>query len=123
VYFPELLAPLLRSLIQLTSSPPAPEVIISYKIRSLAKETPFWCAFGLWFEYSPVHERKKHGWIRFGAELDLFVFCAKRRSESYLWTVPEDNVALLAGSGAWGTEERKCDDTFELLLLMGMNDP
>ncbi|THU84188.1 hypothetical protein K435DRAFT_971296 [Dendrothele bispora CBS 962.96] len=67
VYFPELLAPLLRTLIQLSSSPfvpptptdsnphyQDPQMIISYKIRSLSKETPFWSAFGLWFSFEPV---------------------------------------------------------------------
>ncbi|THU75270.1 hypothetical protein K435DRAFT_881209, partial [Dendrothele bispora CBS 962.96] len=30
------------------------QIIISYKIRSLSKETPFWSAFGLWFSFEPV---------------------------------------------------------------------
>ncbi|KAJ3491795.1 hypothetical protein NLI96_g469 [Meripilus lineatus] len=65
VYFPELLAPLLRSLLHLTSPPfttgttNPPTVIISYKIRSLAKETAFWSTFGLWFTFEPVLERQR----------------------------------------------------------------
>jgi len=77
VYFPELLAPLLRTLLHLTSppfisppksSPPPspclpttnpPKIVISYKIRSLLKETPFWSAFGLWFSFVPVLRRRK----------------------------------------------------------------
>ena len=61
IYFPHLLAPLLRSLIHLTSLPPSspqPSIIISYRIRSLPKETPFWSAFGLWFSYEPVLYRR-----------------------------------------------------------------
>ncbi|GJE94592.1 methyltransferase-domain-containing protein [Phanerochaete sordida] len=66
IYFPELLAPLLRSLLHLTSPPFVtrshtadwPSVVISYKIRSLLKEAPFWSAFGLWFSYEPVLYRR-----------------------------------------------------------------
>lgn len=60
VYFPELFGPLLRTLIHLTSlscigsSEPLTKIIISYEIRSLSKETPFWTAFGLWFSFHPV---------------------------------------------------------------------
>ena len=63
VYFPELLAPLLRTLLELSSPPFVsrstdpqrwPKIIISYKTRSLSKETPFWSTFGLWFSFSPV---------------------------------------------------------------------
>jgi protein N-lysine methyltransferase METTL21D len=77
VYFPELLAPLLRTLLYVTaSSSPAsfssrgapspvypssaPTIIIAYKIRSLAKETPFWQAFGLWFKFYPVLVKRPH---------------------------------------------------------------
>ncbi|KAF9779000.1 putative methyltransferase-domain-containing protein [Thelephora terrestris] len=61
VYFPHLLAPLLRTLIHLTSAPPSssqPSIIISYRIRSLPKELLFWSAFGLWFSYGPVLYRR-----------------------------------------------------------------
>ncbi|VDC07859.1 unnamed protein product [Peniophora sp. CBMAI 1063] len=70
VYFPELLAPLLRSLLELTSSSPSPLITISYKIRSLAKETAFWNAFGLWFTFEPVFVRGEAGWTRFGEDAD-----------------------------------------------------
>jgi hypothetical protein len=131
VYFPELLAPLLRSLLHLTTpaSPTAlTQVVISYKIRSLSKETAFWSAFGLWFTFVPVLVRSKHSegsrWERFGAGGDgeVFVFVAQRQPESFSWTVPEDDVALLEGVGARGTQERKGDDAFELLLLMNVDD-
>ncbi|KAL4249709.1 hypothetical protein ABKN59_006128 [Abortiporus biennis] len=69
VYFPELLAPLLRTLLHLTSPPfqshnrniniNTTQIIISYKIRSLAKESTFWSAFGLWFDFEPVFERER----------------------------------------------------------------
>lgn len=124
-------------------------MVISYKIRSLAKETPFWSAFGLWFTFRPVlacqrrppedelssavqhvhYDRVSAGsqtfdtpWSRFRSadDGDLFIFVASRRPESYTWDVPRSDDELLGGVGAWGTPARKSDDTFESLLLMGM---
>ncbi|KAG1841129.1 putative methyltransferase-domain-containing protein [Suillus subalutaceus] len=137
VYFPELLAPLLRTLLHLTSPPSIsifelqPRVIISYKIRSLSKETPFWSAFGLWFSFEPVVVRKIDAnnslseWQRFGSDMggdgDLaFIFVARRRLESLNWTIPSENIDLLGGVGARGTCGKKSDETFETLLLMGL---
>ncbi|KAF8206240.1 putative methyltransferase-domain-containing protein [Mycena galopus ATCC 62051] len=130
VYFPELLAPLLRSLIQLSSPPFTPngdvEVIISYRVRSLAKETPFWSAFGLWFEFGPVLVKKigeeDPSWQRFGASLDdpTFVFVARRRKESLGWQMPPIDADLMHGVMARGTLSPKSDDTFETLLLMSL---
>ncbi|KAI9000444.1 hypothetical protein BD414DRAFT_471585 [Trametes punicea] len=146
IYFPALLAPLLRTLIYLTSPPfvtvddtfPRPAVVIlSYKIRSLAKETPFWSAFGLWFEFTPVLAKsrtcsqeggsdsaEKASWSRFslsdGSD-GTFVLIAQRRPESLQWTVPGDDAALLSGVGARSSDSPKSDDQFEELLLMGMN--
>lgn len=62
VYFPALLAPLLRSLISLTTPTSRtsaavaqpPPVLIAYKIRSFAKEEPFWNALGIWFDVDIV---------------------------------------------------------------------
>ncbi|KAI0663827.1 putative methyltransferase-domain-containing protein [Cubamyces menziesii] len=138
IYFPALLAPLLRSLIHLTSapfvddtSPEPPLVLLSYKMRSLSKETPFWSAFGLWFEFVPVLARRpstKGGenasWSRFSpgdASDETFVLVARRRPESLQWTVPENDSALLSGVGACFSESPKSDDQFERLLLMGMD--
>ncbi|PVF93362.1 hypothetical protein CPB86DRAFT_112893 [Serendipita vermifera] len=65
VYFPHLLAPLLRTLIQLTSpgfisdDSPRASIIISYRVRSLEKETPFWQAFGVWFRFRPVLAKRR----------------------------------------------------------------
>ncbi len=83
VYFPELLPPLLRTLIQLSEPLPgqacraaqATELIISYKVRSLEKEQPFWQALGAWFDFAPVLARRSARgqskdagrWHRFGA--------------------------------------------------------
>lgn len=129
MYFPDLLAPLLRCLIQLTSPPlveasiPAVTVIISYKIRSLAKETQFWSAFGLWFNFEPVLCRSAldsdSPWLPFKTDPDedMWVFVARRRSESLLWKVPLDDTKLLAGYGSLNTFSAKEDDTFEILLL------
>ena len=134
VYFPELAAPLLRTLLHLTAPVPtlpavSSQVILSYKIRSLSKETPFWSAFGLWFIFTPVlvrtrSEDNSSRWERFdsGGDGEVCLFVARRRSESFSWTVPEDDVALLEGVGARGTEERKGDDRFEVLLLMRVDD-
>jgi hypothetical protein len=143
VYFPELLAPLLRTLIQLSSPPFIPtlesgtfehglKIVMSYKIRSLAKEAAFFSAFGLWFAFEPVVARPntKKGetlqspWSRFGTSLDGqdFVFVARRRPESMTWSLPDDDQKLLDGVGAWGTDSRKSDDTFEMLLLMGLDN-
>lgn len=133
VYFPELLAPLLRSCIQLSSPPfvvvPSDvEVVISYKIRSLAKETPFWSAFGLWFEFAPVLVQdttrgELSPWNRFGAALEdpTFVFVARRRERSFNWTVPSSDEDLMRGVTAEGTQSPKGDDTFETLLFMSLD--
>ncbi|KAH9003145.1 putative methyltransferase-domain-containing protein, partial [Lactarius hatsudake] len=122
VYFPELLAPLLRTLLHLTATDP--RVVISYKIRSLAKEMAFWSAFGLWFTFAPVlvRARGSSGWERLGAGGggEVFVFTARRRPESFSWSAPGEDVALLEGVGSWGTEEKKCDDAFELFLLRAL---
>jgi len=133
VYSLELLAPLLRTLIQLSSPPfvspprnPDLQIIMSYKIRSLAKETPFWAAFGLWFSFEPVlfREDANSKWTRLGSELEgpSFVFVARRRTESFGWSVPDDDRDLLAGKGIMdGSDQAKGDDTFENLLFMVLN--
>ncbi|KAL0579587.1 hypothetical protein V5O48_002425 [Marasmius crinis-equi] len=136
VYFPELLAPLLRTLIQLSSASFSSAadnpitIIISYKVRSLPKETPFWSAFGLWFTYEPLLEQvvlpdgARASWRRFGSDLDdpIFIFVAQRRPESLDWTVPADDHDLLAGVGAGGTLQPKESDYFENLLFMTLHD-
>lgn len=133
VYFPELLAPLLRSLIDLTRDG-APEVIIGYKVRSLVKEQPFWLAFGTWFDFEPVDVRHGADWIPFGsrthhvragahdapAEDDYFVFVAHRRRDTLADAPPQSDADLLGGrrvrSGAL-IEAGAGADAFELLLL------
>ncbi|KDQ13551.1 hypothetical protein BOTBODRAFT_111314 [Botryobasidium botryosum FD-172 SS1] len=121
VYFTDLLAPLLRSLIYLTSPPfaspsshPPVQVILSYKVRSLQKESPFWFAFGAWFSFHPVLYRHKKvppsQWNRFGSSTSSFVFVATRKQETLGWTVPEDDTALM-GRG---------DMAFEQILLFDM---
>ncbi|KAF8071807.1 putative methyltransferase-domain-containing protein [Lyophyllum atratum] len=133
VYFPELLAPLLRSLLQVTSPPFSSinggvTVVISYKLRSLSKETPFWSAFGLWFSFEPVLIKDASSgdgsWQRFGtsSEDTMFILIAHRRGDSYTWNIPADDADLLAGRGALGNDSAKADDTFETLLFMAMDD-
>jgi hypothetical protein len=132
VYFPELLAPLLRSLLQLTAKHD-PVLIISYKPRSLSKETAFWSALGLWFSYRPVLERcasavvedeGTDGWTRFGSSWDepMFIFVGRRRPESRAWAIPTGDQELLGGVGALGTDTQKADDTFETLLFMSLQE-
>lgn len=155
VYFPELFAPLLRTLIHLTSFPCTaamngvyPKIVISYQIRSLQKEAPFWAAFGLWFTFRPVLFRrgrstrtlspsfvvdghslredvKTEPWMPFSdtdpdAPDRTFVFFAYRRPESLSWEIPQSDQDLIDGVGARGTSFRKADDTFETLLFMVM---
>jgi hypothetical protein len=73
-----------------------------------------------------VHTRSggSSRWERFGVGGDgeVFVFTARRRPESFAWPAPEDDAALLEGVGTWGTQDRKGDDTFELFLLMGVDE-
>ncbi len=69
VYFPELLPPLLRSIIALSSyglgtvsdAKRGPELIISYKIRSLIKEQPFWSALDSFSTFEPSTAVQCHG--------------------------------------------------------------
>jgi len=87
----------------------------------------FWSAFGLWFTFTPVLVRAGaggSGWERFGAggDREVFVFTTLRRPESFSWSAPEEDTALLEGVGAWGTKERKGDDAFELFLLMSVDE-
>ncbi|SJX62767.1 uncharacterized protein SRS1_11031 [Sporisorium reilianum f. sp. reilianum] len=129
VYFPELLPPLLRSIISLSSyglesssSSGGPELIISYKIRSLTKEQPFWSALDSWFDFravdcrsrprsSDTHENadaSESKWHRFGSEgedhgasaasdQELFVFVGHRRKETIGCLAPESDVELMEG--------------------------
>ena len=100
--------------------------MIAYKIRSLAKETPFWQAFGLWFSFHPVLVRgpgsEADEWsTSFSSDEQILVFLAHRRPESFAWTVPTSDEGLLRGSGAFGTQNEKSDDTFEALLLSALS--
>lgn len=66
------------------------------------------------------------GWRRFGDSDDgdedaMFIFIAKRRPKSFGWHIPNDDKSLLEGVGARGNEDRKADDSFEVMLLMAMN--
>ncbi len=130
VYFPELLPPLLRSIISLSSyalaegsstssSALGPELIISYKIRSLTKEQPFWSALGSWFDFQAVDCRstaqaqngtddEDNTWHRFGSQgedygasadsdQELFVFVGRRRDDSIGCLPPQSDTELMQG--------------------------
>lgn len=144
VYFPELLSPLLRSLVYLTEQRGqhgAIEVIIGYKLRSYAKEEPFWRAFGVWFDFAPVLCKRagESDWRRLGArsvdfgassdpealpEDEMFVFVAHRKQNTMACEVPLEDEHLLGGwmlrDGALvrGTGA----ETFELLLMTAIQD-
>ncbi|CAE6535047.1 unnamed protein product [Rhizoctonia solani] len=130
VYFPFLYPPLLRTLLALTSPPfcrdSSSEVIIGYKIRSLAKESPLWQVFGTWFTFEAVLARPKKGrdekqesWTRFGQTDDSLIFVATRRPESLEWEVPVLDGQLMSG---YGPSPPMLDDTFESLLMLGIAD-
>lgn len=144
VYFPELLPPLLRSIISLSgygvSSKdeelgPAlgPELIISYKIRSLTKEQPFWSALGSWFDFQAVDCRSiprpnsvtnsssgtadsEATWHRFGSEgedysasadsdQELFVFVGHRPRDTIGCLAPESDTDLMQGKRLRPTQQ------------------
>ena len=52
------------------------------------------------------------GTLRCWGDGEVFVFTARRRPESFSWPALGNDTALL--EGAWGTQERKSDGTFEL---------
>lgn len=152
VYFPELLPPLLRSIISLSNptnsdnrieqSPDSgPQLVISYKIRSLTKEQPFWSALGSWFEFGAVDCRTAKGeWHRFGSEgadygasvdadQELFVFVGHRRPDTFDRLAPERDTELMQGkrlrpcaeSDSYELETPASgQDYFEWLLLSNM---
>ena len=92
-------------------------------MRSLEKETPFWRAFGAWFDFKPILCQQRGptvsqegieslggSWRRVGHDLEdtTFLFIARRRPETLERPVPKADSALLA---------KYLDDTFESLLM------
>lgn len=139
VYFPHLLAPLLRTLVLITDRAQQTEIIIGYKIRSYSKEEPFWRAFGAWFDFSPVYSREKAShdasWRRFGSlkshffanktvqnsidDDDVYVFLAKRKADTFSCRLPDQEEELMSGKMVRGEEIIQGNglDTFEILLM------
>ncbi|WFC96135.1 hypothetical protein MBRA1_002791 [Malassezia brasiliensis] len=139
VYFPELLAPLLRTLLDLTSTEHPIEVVIGYRIRSLTKEQPFWAALGSWFDFRAVYcapKSRPDVWVPFGSDAthlshgppgavpdDYFVFVAHRKPHTLSQTAPHSDAALLAGHRVTEEATQTYDpdlsgvDTFEWLML------
>jgi len=113
VYFPELLAPLLRTLLALTTGSPV-QVILATKIRSLAKESPFWYAFGMWFDFEPVNPSLRN---HFARDDDVYLFVAQRKPQSFSWKIPQSDGVLLEGVGLDTTGAEK----FEWLLLSNLS--
>lgn len=149
VYFPELLSPLLRTLLQLTTtdqSTTTTKVIISYKIRSLPKEEPFWRSFGAWFDFAPVlisQSNQSDFGRRFGTKKsdmypfnqapihlqdqdagdDVFIFVATRRPETLSCEPVSDDGKLMEGfmRSKDGKEvQGKGIDEFELILMASL---
>lgn len=140
VYFPELLAPLLRTLLDVTACTPSPEVVIGYKIRSLTKEQPFWAAFGAWFDFQVVYcapATRPTAWAPLGSDAahlahgppgqvpdDYFVFVAHRRPATLRQAPPASDAQLLQGFRVVEKEPHEVMDTdmsgvdtFEWLML------
>lgn len=117
IYFPELLAPLLRSLLQITQQAPNATVYLAYKIRSLTKEQPFWTGLSAWFDLTWVQctpSDPAAPWRPFGTHAshfayappcdetgapldDYFLFAAQRKEASLQWTCPDEDALLLQG--------------------------
>ncbi|SPO25574.1 uncharacterized protein UTRI_03292_B [Ustilago trichophora] len=148
VYFPQLLPPLLRSIISLSgygladdksnsSAKTGPELIISYKIRSLTKEQPFWAALGSWFDFQAVDcrtiprkatstdDEPEVEWHRFGSQgqdygatadsdQELFVFVGHRRKDTIGCLAPECDADLMQGKRL-RPRPASDDDDFELV--------
>ncbi|KAH7106204.1 hypothetical protein BKA62DRAFT_686353 [Auriculariales sp. MPI-PUGE-AT-0066] len=112
IYFPELLAPLLRTLIGLTNRFPSAELIIAYKLRSLTKEEPFWLALGIWFSLHRVQSRNVSD-----NEQELFLMLAQRKEHTLGWAVPPEDHALLQGLGLPSQDGA---DAFECMLFMSV---
>lgn len=140
VYFPELLAPLLRTLLDVTQTDPSPEVVFGYKVRSLTKEQPFWTALGAWFEFQAVYAApadRPTAWARLGSQQahlvyapagsaadEYFVFVAHRKKCTLGQSAPCDDSHLLQGLRVVQKEPEEVYDedmdgmdTFEWLLF------
>lgn len=61
-------------------------------------------------------------WTRYHNPSSTYMFVAHRKPCSRSWIVPEDDRELLEGVGANGTNSRKTDEGFELMLLMDLVD-
>lgn len=115
--FPELFAPLLRSLLDLSAPSPSPPVVFAYQSRTMAKEQPFCQAFGAragarprltaagaWFDLEAVSADQS----RLGSDRHAFVWLARRKAATRQADVPAADADLLAA---------RIDDAFELALL------
>lgn len=142
VYFPELLAPLLNTLLDLTNEAPHAEVVIAYKIRSLAKEQPFWTALGAWFDLAwtqctiplqapaPFGTRATHfvhppPCDAHGTPLDDYLLLiAHRKPHTLAWERPKNASALLSGMYIVHGEHvhGSGTDTFEWIMLSAASD-
>ncbi len=87
----------------------------------MAKEAPFWHAFGAWFKFEPVILRstdpraEDKAWRRFGVQGETWVFAGRRRNETYGRIVTVATMGDVELLTAWH------DDSFEMLLLMEMD--
>ena len=88
------------------------------RLRDIIKETPFWSAFGAWFEFVPVLAKDlRQGpgvrWMRFGERGGTWIFVARRRRDSLLREIAGYTDSELMS--LW-------DAAFEMLLQMDLVD-
>lgn len=93
--------------------------LIADKVRSLAKETAFWEAFGVYFEFAAVDVRCRDA-AKSGCRLAdnsaddddrIFVFLAKRRKGTSFAALGHDVANIIQASNS------KRDTTFEEILM------
>lgn len=143
VYFPDLLAPLLHTLLDVTDRVPDAQVVIAYKIRSLTKEQPFWTALGVWFDmaWTQCSTGPDQPLAPFGSHAshfvhkppcdaqgrpldDFFVLVAHRKSHTLTWTRPSAPATLLSGMHMVDglAVPGEGTDTFEWMILSSASD-
>lgn len=122
VYFPELYPLLLKTLLWLSSGKEK-EMLISYKIRSLVREEPFWSALGRWFELTPLELPTTKPLLPSLLPLpslppkEAHLLSLSRKPTTLTIEIPLENEQVMRGST---NDKIKEDDQFEIWLLGGI---